>query len=121
MVQMGERRHLALGPSLPGESDWEAQAEGSSRRYAEAEGFAEVQDIVLGRCSICHSAEPGWEGLQGAPKGVHLDSAKGIAENAKAIYLQAGLSRAMLPADLSFMEESEREVIRRWFRAATEG
>lgn len=46
--------------SLPGESDWEAQAEGPSRRYAEAEGFAEVQDIVLGRCSMCDSAEPGF-------------------------------------------------------------
>jgi uncharacterized membrane protein len=45
---------------LPGESDWDAQAEGPSRHYAEAEGFAEVQDIILGRCSICHSAEPGF-------------------------------------------------------------
>jgi len=71
----------------------------------------------VGRASKGHR----WEGLQGAPKGVHLDSAKGIAENAKAIYLQAGLSRAMPPADLSFMERTEREVIRRWFRAAMEG
>ncbi|MCR8549134.1 urate hydroxylase PuuD [Salipiger sp. P9] len=106
---------------LPGESDWEAEAQGATLRYAQAEGFEEVQDIVLGRCSMCHSAEPGWDGLAWAPKGVHLDSAQGIAANAKAIYLQAGLSRAMPPANLSFMEDGEREVIRRWFEAASEG
>lgn len=96
----------------------DAEATGPSAKYAEAEGFAEVQNIVLGRCSMCHSAEPGYEGLHWAPRGVHLDSARGIAQNAKAIYLQAGLSRAMPPANLSFMEEDEREVIRRWFEAA---
>ncbi|MBN9889924.1 urate hydroxylase PuuD [Salipiger abyssi] len=107
--------------NLPGEADWEAEAQGATLRYAQAEGFEDVQDIVLGRCSMCHSAEPGWDGLAWAPKGVHLDSAQGIAANAKAIYLQAGLSRAMPPANLSFMEDSEREVIRRWFEAAGEG
>jgi len=107
--------------NLPGEADWEAEAQGATLRYAEAEGFAEVQDIVLGRCSMCHSAEPGWDGLAWAPKGVHLDSAQGIAENAKAIYLQAGLSRAMPPANLSYMEDDERAAIRRWFEAASEG
>ncbi|MGR3377753.1 urate hydroxylase PuuD [Salipiger abyssi] len=107
--------------NLPGEADWEAEAQGATLRYAQAEGFEDVQDIVLGRCSMCHSAEPGWDGLAWAPKGVHLDSAQGIAANAKAIYLQAGLSRAMPPANLSFMEDSERAVIRRWFEAAGEG
>lgn len=107
--------------SLPGESDYDAQATGPSAKYAQAEGFAQVQDIVLGRCSMCHSAEPGWEGLAWAPKGVHLDSAKGIAENARAIYLQAGLSRAMPPANLSFMDDAERVAIRRWFESANDG
>ncbi|APZ52342.1 urate hydroxylase PuuD [Salipiger abyssi] len=107
--------------NLPGEADWEAEAQGATLRYAQAEGFEDVQDIVLGRCSMCHSAEPGWDGLAWAPKGVHLDSAQGIAANARAIYLQAGLSRAMPPANLSFMEDSERAVIRRWFEAAGEG
>ncbi|GGG81770.1 cysteine desulfurase [Salipiger pallidus] len=101
--------------NLPGEADMDAQASAAMRKYAEAEGFAEVEQIVLGRCSMCHSAEPGWEGLHWAPKGVHLDSVGGIAANARAIYLQAGLSTAMPPANLSLMEPAEREAIRRWF------
>ena len=37
-------------------------------RFAEAKGFADVHDIVLGRCSMCHAAEPVWSGLLWAPK-----------------------------------------------------
>ncbi|EIE50774.1 cysteine desulfurase [Salipiger aestuarii] len=106
--------------NLPGESDWEAQATGPTAKYAQAAGFDDVRDIVSGRCSMCHSAEPGWEGLAWAPRGVHLDSARGIAENARAIYLQAGLSRAMPPANLTFMDDAERLAIRRWFEAAND-
>ncbi|MEM1372577.1 MAG: urate hydroxylase PuuD, partial [Pseudomonadota bacterium] len=28
--------------------------------FAQAEGFEEVHDIILGRCSMCHAAEPVW-------------------------------------------------------------
>ena len=34
------------------------------------------------------------------------------------IYLQAGVSDAMPPANVSFMEEEERKTIRRWYKAA---
>ncbi len=101
--------------------DPEEEARGGAVRFASAEGFDEVQNIVLGRCSMCHTSEPGWPGLHWAPKGVHLDTPARIAGQARAIYLQAGLSHAMPPANLSWMEQAEREAIVAWYTSATGG
>ncbi|MDX5349575.1 MAG: urate hydroxylase PuuD [Paracoccaceae bacterium] len=86
--------------------------------YASAEGFEEVVGIVQGRCSMCHAAEPGWEGLHWPPKGVVLETEAQIAHEARRIYLQAGITHAMPPGNLSWMEPEERAAIVRWFRAA---
>ena len=99
----------------------EAALDGAAARFAAAEGFEQVADVVMGRCSMCHAAEPGWEGLAWAPKGVVLDSPEAVARHAREIWLQSGLTHAMPPANLSYMEEAERAAIRAWFRAATEG
>ena len=96
-------------------------AEGAALRFTQAEGFDAVQDIVLGRCSMCHAEEPAWAGLHWAPKGVRLETEAQIADHARAIYLQAGLSHAMPPANLAWMEEEERAAIRAWYAAATGG
>jgi uncharacterized membrane protein len=90
-------------------------------RFAEAEGFADVHDIVLGRCSMCHAAVPAWSGLLWAPKGVALETEADLTRNARAVYLQAGISHAMPPANLSYMEADERAAIVAWYRAATGG
>ncbi len=87
-------------------------------RYASAPGFDQVAEIVAGRCSMCHAAEPAWEGLYWPPKGVVLETPAQVAHEARRIYMQAGLSHAMPPANLSYMEQSERDAIMRWFRAA---
>ncbi|MBR9764595.1 MAG: cysteine desulfurase, partial [Rhodobacteraceae bacterium] len=106
---------------------WRDQAEGEAaipaglQRFAQAEGYEDVHDIVLGRCSMCHAAEPFQEGILWAPKGVRLDTQGQILRNARAIYLQAGLSHAMPPANVSFIEEEERQAIRDWYEAATRG
>ena len=94
------------------------QVSGEALRYAQAEGFSHVSEIVTTRCSMCHSSEPAWQGLHWAPKGILLDNNKSIALNARAIYLQSGLSHAMPPANLSAMQENERAAIRAWFNAA---
>lgn len=86
--------------------------------YAAAPGFAEVTTIVQGRCSMCHAAEPAWEGLYWAPKGVLLETPDQIAAEARRIYIQAGISHAMPPANLSFIEPEERQAIARWFEGA---
>ncbi len=93
----------------------------SDLRFAEAAGFEEVHDIVLGRCSMCHSAEPVWDGLYWAPKGVRLETEAQVAHFARDIYLQAGVSHAMPPANISFIDDDERAAIRKWYQAAVDG
>jgi uncharacterized membrane protein len=88
-------------------------------RFAQAEGFEQVHDIVLGRCSMCHAAEPVWSGLLWAPKGVALETPADLTRHARAVYLQAGISHAMPPANLSYMEDDERAAIIAWYRAAS--
>ncbi|MFN3937608.1 MAG: urate hydroxylase PuuD [Gemmobacter sp.] len=94
---------------------------GAAARFANAEGFEDVTSIVLGRCSMCHAKEPGWEGIVVPPKGVTLDTPEAVARHARQIYLQSGLTHAMPPANLSYMEPDERAAIVAWFRAAAGG
>ncbi|WP_204113923.1 urate hydroxylase PuuD [Shimia biformata] len=86
--------------------------------YAEAAGFDEVSDIILGRCSMCHAREPGYDGIHRAPKNLLLETPTEIAAAARDIYLQAGRSEAMPPANVSWMEPEERAAIVRWYRDA---
>ena len=86
--------------------------------YASAPGFEDVTAIVQGRCAMCHAREPGYDGIHWAPKGVVLETPTDIAAHARQIYLQAGLTHAMPPGNLSYMEQSERDAIVRWFRGA---
>ena len=90
---------------------------GQALRLASAPGFAEVTSIVQGRCAMCHAAEPVWNGLLWPPKGVVLETPAQIAAEGLRIYLQAGVSRAMPPGNLSGLEPAERAAIVRWFRA----
>ena len=86
--------------------------------FAEAEGFDEVADIVMGRCSMCHTREPGWDGIHRAPKNVLLETRPEIAAAARQIYIQAGVSEAMPPANVSWMEPEERAKIVEWYTRA---
>ena len=91
----------------------------AERRFAEAEGFDEVASIVPGRCAMCHAREPFYEGIHRAPKNVLLETEGDIARAARAIYLHSGVTHAMPPANVSFMEADERRRIMAWYRAAT--
>lgn len=88
--------------------------------FASAEGFEDAQDIVLGRCSMCHAREPVWDGIHRAPKGVLLETPSDIARNAQAIYVQAGITHAMPPANVTMVEAEDRAALIRWYRAATQ-
>ena len=88
-------------------------------RFAAAPHFEEARDAVLGRCAMCHAAEPTYEGFHWAPRGVLLETDAQIAAQARQIYMQAGLSHAMPPANVSFMEPEERRLIIAWYKAAT--
>jgi len=92
----------------------------AAQHFAQAEGFDTVADIVRGRCSMCHAREPVYEGIHRAPGAVVLESAAEIAMAARDIYIQAGVSRAMPPANASFMKPAERAAIIHWYRQAQE-
>ena len=87
----------------------------SSERFLEYQEFENVQDIILTRCSMCHAAEPGYMGIHTAPKNVLLETKEQIARYARDIYLQAGRSNAMPPANVSWMEKAERTLLVKWY------
>ena len=88
------------------------------QNYVDAEGFEQVHDIVKGRCIMCHAREPVWEGVRWAPKGVLLETRADIARNAKAIFLHAGVSHAMPPANITNVTAEDRALWAAWYRAA---
>ena len=98
--------------------DWAAEAVVPDHLLpvVETAGFDEVAGIVMGRCSMCHNAEPVWPGIHWAPRGVRLDTEAEIARYATTIYLQSGASHAMPPGNVTFMTEEERRVIADWYR-----
>ncbi|AOZ71037.1 cysteine desulfurase [Rhodobacter xanthinilyticus] len=108
----------SLGPGDEAVGLDEAALAPAQARFVQAPGFDEVAGIVMGRCSMCHAAEPGFDGIGRAPKGVHLETPAQIAAAARQIYVQSGLTHAMPPANLSLMEEAERAAIRAWYRQA---
>jgi uncharacterized membrane protein len=69
--------------------------------------FAQVQSIVLQRCATCH------HGVS-APKGVHLDSAAGIRQNAAGIKAMAVDTHTMPLGNATHMTQAERDVLARW-------
>ena len=80
--------------------------------------FPAVRDTVMGRCAMCHAAEPGNEGIRRPPKDVVLDTVVAIATHAREIYLQAGRSHAMPPGNVSGITPEERALLVTWFEEA---
>ncbi|WP_102106943.1 urate hydroxylase PuuD [Oceaniglobus roseus] len=99
----------------------EAEARGLTpveQRFAGAEGFDAAYDIVTGRCSMCHARKPVWPGIRWAPKGVYLETEGDVAAHARQIYLQAAVSHAMPPANVTEIPQGDRDALASWFRAA---
>jgi uncharacterized membrane protein len=96
----------------------EPKASASAEIFATSAHFPAVRDTVMGRCSMCHAAEPVYEGIYHAPKGVMLDTDANIAGHAREIYLQAGRSHAMPPANVSEITDTERALLVAWFEGA---
>ncbi|HEY0835827.1 MAG TPA: urate hydroxylase PuuD [Azospirillum sp.] len=77
-------------------------------------GFAEVEEIVASRCGMCHAATPVWAGIGEAPRGVRLDTAGEIRRHAGPIRVQAVLSDAMPPGNVTGLTVEERRVLAAW-------
>jgi len=82
-----------------------------------AEIGPEVENVVLSRCSMCHAAEPLWEGLAVPPKGVLLETPDQIRAHARAIEMQVVRTHAMPPGNITFIEEEERQLLAAWLAA----
>ena len=63
---------------------------------------------------MCHTAEPAWEGMATPPKGVRLDTPEGITRHADEIRMQAVLSNAMPPGNITMITPEERQVLAAW-------
>ena len=88
----------------------------TAERFASAQHFQAARDAVMGRCAMCHAAEPSWDGIYHAPKDVRFDTEAEIAERAREIYLQAGVSHAMPPGNVSGITPEERALLVVWYK-----
>jgi uncharacterized membrane protein len=73
--------------------------------------LANVEEIVMSRCSMCHAAEPVWAGIVTAPKGILLDGTEHIQRNIRLIGRVAAWSSAMPPGNITEMTSEERAVL----------
>lgn len=90
-----------------------------AQKFASAEGFEDVHDIVVTNCSMCHAKEPYWEGMASPPKGIRLETTQQVATLAKEIWLQAGVTHAMPPAgSYMYLDDDSRAAIRKWYEGA---
>jgi uncharacterized membrane protein len=88
---------------------------------AEPVTFAQAEEVVLGRCSMCHASEPVWEGIAVPPKYVMLDTPERIQAYANEIYLQAAHTHAMPPGNITEITPEERKILALWVEAGAPG
>ncbi len=111
---------LSTVPKVLTGEDEQAAAPGF-QRFAQNSHFPTVVETVSARCSMCHAAEPVWEGLARPPKQVKLETEAEIATHAREIYLQAGRSHAMPPGNVTDLTPEERKLIVAWYETAVSG
>ncbi|HEY7645712.1 MAG TPA: urate hydroxylase PuuD [Hyphomicrobiales bacterium] len=110
-----------LGAKSPGPAADAASLAPRQMRLVNSPDFAQVQELLGYRCIMCHAESPAWQGMITAPKGVKFDTGEQIASHAREIYLQAGLSHAMPPANITAMEDGDRALIVKWYEGASAG
>jgi uncharacterized membrane protein len=109
---------LSTVPKILSGGEAKAEASPLQQMFIADAHFPKVRDAVLGRCAMCHAAETSYEGIHRAPKGVMLESDAEIAAHAREIYLQAGRSNAMPPANVTAITPDERALLAAWFESA---
>jgi uncharacterized membrane protein len=105
---------------LTGEEE-QASLSAREQTFVQNGHFEAVRDVVQGRCSMCHAAEPVWEGIARAPKNVKLETDGEIAAHAREIYLQAGRSHAMPPGNITDLSPEERQLLVAWYETTVKG
>ncbi len=77
----------------------------------------EVHGIVQQRCASCHHEEPTHPGFATAPAGIQFNDAESVSAQARTIYQQSAVTRAMPIGNLTGMTDEERQLIANWFSA----
>ena len=76
--------------------------------------FAQVEEVVVSRCSMCHGPETAWPGIAAAPKGIVLHDEASIRQYMHLIEVAAVRSDAMPPGNVTDMQPQERAIIAAW-------
>lgn len=80
--------------------------------------LANVEEIVMSRCSMCHAAEPVWAGIVTARKEILLDAPEHIHRNIRLIGRFAAWSSAMPPGNVTEMTGEERAILAAYIEQA---
>ena len=129
-------RHYFNVRHLPGRKMWLAVAAGSGfviiailtipqlgsgRAQLENIEFAQVRQIILERCTVCHSRSPVQPGFQASPGGLMMDTDDEIINLAHRIQIAVAASRSMPLGNVTQMTEDERKLIDAWYRTLLSG
>jgi uncharacterized membrane protein len=76
----------------------------------------QVAEIIQTRCSMCHAREPVWAGIPLPPHGILLETPDEISRAAHPIRIQAAISKAMPPNNITQITADERRVLADWAR-----
>lgn len=63
---------------------------------------------------MCHAGAPSFEGIGIAPHGILLDSPEAIERNKALVRLQAVITHAMPPNNVSEITPEERRILAQW-------
>jgi uncharacterized membrane protein len=107
---------LAIWLSIVGKPGTASEA-ASTRTALRAASSDEALLAIQSRCSMCHAREPGWPGIAVAPKGVRLETPEDMARHAREIRVQAVLTHAMPPNNITHMSLDERRALGAWLSA----
>lgn len=96
------------------------EAQTSSEQVAQSSAhdssipFAQINQVIQERCSVCHSATPTHAAFQTAPGGVVLDTPEEIKVNVPRIVAQTVTTKVMPLGNLTQMTDEERTLIGEW-------
>ncbi len=112
---------LSTAPQIFSGGAGEKAAAPAFREFAGDPHFKKVSETIKTRCSMCHAEEPVWDGIRRAPRGVLLETDAEIAAHAEPIYIAAGRSSFMPPANVTHITPEERALIVAWYQSAVNG
>ena len=110
MATVGTVAEVERSGGVPRGERWSPEM----KQLAASPLFADAQNAVLGRCSMCHARVPSWDGMGHPPMNVVLETETDILREVPRILTQSVASHAMPPGNVTQMLPEERELLARW-------